>query len=34
MQKKLDFGKITSMAIEKYSFEIEEISVYLCFGLG
>ena len=28
------FGKITLMALEKYSLEIEENLVYLCFGLA
>ena len=28
------FGKITLMALEESSFEIEENLVYLCFGLA
>ena len=28
------FGKITLMALEKYSLEIEDNLVYLCFGLA
>ena len=28
------FGKITLIALEKYSLEIEENLVYLCFGLA
>ena len=28
-----DFGKITLMALENYSLEIEENLVFLCFGL-
>ena len=28
------FGKITLIALEKYSLEIEEKLVYVCFGLA
>ena len=33
VKSNIDFGKITLMALEKYSLEIKENLVYLCFGL-
>ena len=33
VKSNMDFGEITLMALGKYSLEIEENLVYLCFGL-